>query len=126
MSDTTTPPAAPAERKMSVEEEQTIMRSFAGKLCPMSMSAVRAAPPSGPILTQVGRPIGEQGNPEPEVLGCQGPNCMWFRIVQDEKGRAVGGQCAATLIAQGLSLLPLNLGGMLAQLGKIRFQPHGG
>lgn len=116
---------APPDRKISPEEEKIILNSFAGKLCPMSMSSARSSQPQA-ILTQVGRPISEQGNPEPEVLGCQGPNCMWFRIVQDEKGRPLGGQCAATLIAQGISLLPLNLGGMLAQLGKIRFQPNGG
>lgn len=126
MPDANEAPAAPPNGQSAEEAKKIIFNSFAGKLCPMSMAAARSNASQGPVLTHVGRPISEQGNHEPEVLGCQGPNCMWFRIVHDETGRAVGGQCAATLIAQGLALLPHNLGGMLAQLGKIHLQPHGG
>lgn len=103
--------------EVSGDEAKIITESYQGKCCPLTLKAV-AAPP--PVLSGVGRSLGVSSEPEPEALGCQGPNCMWFRIIQEPSGKVVGGECAATLIAKGLAQLPIGLGNVFAQLSALQ------
>lgn len=107
------------QKQMSKEEQQILINSFAGKLCPMSMAGARPAEQSKLAL-----PPGVQQTQQPqgEVIGCQGPACMWFRVITDEKGNVTGGECAIALLSFQLAMMPRQL----ADLGKLRFTPNGG
>lgn len=107
------------QKQMSEAEQKILVGSFMGKICPMSMGAARAPEPKS-LLTPL--PGQQQAQAQPEVMGCQGPACMWFRIITDEKGAVVGGECAVALLSFSISMLPKQL----SDLGKLRFTPNGG
>lgn len=115
-----TPAPQTVDREMTAAERKILHDSFAGKLCPMSFSAQRQTEQSRLITPTPGAPP-----PQSEALGCQGPGCMWFRILQDAKGEVIGGECAIALLSLSISQVPMQLGGVLAQLGKFRFTPRG-
>lgn len=107
------------QKEMTKEEQQILINSFAGKLCPMSMAGARPVEQS-----KLAFPPGMAQQPQAhgEVIGCQGTACMWFRIITDEKGRVTGGECAIALLSFQLAMMPRQL----ADLGKLRFTPNGG
>lgn len=70
------------------------------QMCPI-LSAQMLAKPK-PVVALAGA----AGPPEPEVMACQGPACMWFMQIRDpDSGKIVGGTCVATLIPNALSQL---------------------
>lgn len=103
-------------KQMTEAEAKILAGAFMGKICPMSMSAARAPEQKSLLSPLPGQPQAQQ---TPEVMGCQGPACMWFRIITDEKGQVTGGECAVALISFQLAMVPRQF----ADLGKLRFSP---
>lgn len=87
-----------AETKNGVGElvdHAALQASYAGRMCPI-LSMVGLRPPAAPLMVGlVGEP---RAAPEGEAVGCQGPHCMWFLSIPNERGVIVGGSCAMALV----------------------------
>ncbi len=90
--------------------------SWMGKMCPV-LSAPAMGKGKSPLVAVGGKPASE-----PEALGCQGPTCMWFVGIRNEKGETVDGACSAALIPQGMAQLTVVLANIAAALTN---QPKG-
>jgi hypothetical protein len=123
--------AAPGMDQLTKEEVRLIAASFQGKCCPLGLiglSMAGAVPQQGGLVSPLGLKVGGQ-QAGGELVGCQGPTCMWFRIIkhppEKEGGRpqVIGGDCTIPMTLGAIAALPGNIGGVLAQLGKFRFTP---
>lgn len=65
------------------------------KMCPLLTAAVLK-----PQSQIIGAPVKEF-----EAVACKGPQCMFFRGVQDANGRVVGGECSISLIPMAIHQL---------------------
>lgn len=122
--------SAVPEGQLSPEEVKAIGASFVGKCCPLGLIglSISGAQTQGALVSPLGQKVSGGG----ELVGCQGPTCMWFRIIKappqklGEQPKAIGGDCCVSLLLGSVSALPEHMGGVLAQLGKFRFTPNGG
>lgn len=126
-----TPPGPSiGDQQLSKTEIEMITQSFAGKCCPLGLIglSMAATQTQGALVS----PLGQKVNSGGELVGCQGPGCMWFRIIKappEKPGQnpsVVGGDCVVPMTLGAISALPGNMGNVLAQLGKLRFTPNGG
>lgn len=103
---------------------QKLIASYAGKMCPtLSQGMIAKAIATPPlVMAPTGVPAGQ---PEGELMGCQGPNCAWFCITAEENKLPVAGACAAALIPMGL-LRVANTNAGIAQefIGKYKILPR--
>ena len=78
--------------------EQAMYASVQGKLCPLlSMAAMGHKEESRLISASAPQ------EPKAQAIGCQGPGCMWFTPVADEKGAIRGGNCVISLLPSALT-----------------------
>ncbi len=112
----------PAQPTLPQAEIDAVVASFKDRICPLSIIGLTREPQGAGLVT----PLGNKASTGPEVTGCQGPACMWFKVMHTPDGRAVGGDCSVGLIANGLGAAPIRFAEVLSQLGKFRFTPNGG
>lgn len=74
------------------------MASWEKKMCPELSKAMLAKPRT--MVKMVGAVADE-----PEVMACQGPNCMWFTPIPDAEGKMTEGACSVALTPHVLSTL---------------------
>jgi hypothetical protein len=119
---------APGMDQLSKEDARVIAASFQGKCCPLGLIGLSMPKPASTIAGPMGQQI-QLPNQSGELVGCQGPTCMWFRIIKtppEKPGdgpKVVGGDCTIPMTLGAIASLPGNIGGVLAQLGKFRFTP---
>jgi hypothetical protein len=79
---------------------EALIRCFAGKVCPILSVGMANAQPTGSLVMAPGASLPPQKT-EGEMMGCQGPNCMWFLLTAgDDAGNATEGSCALPVLAQ--------------------------
>lgn len=116
--------APDVEPELTPADVKLITQSFAGKCCPLGLIGLSMPQATSPLSGPLGQPVKGAGGGE--LVGCQGPACMWFRLIKTPDKKVVGGDCVVPMTLGAVASLPSNLGGVLAQLGKFRFTPNGG
>jgi len=101
-------------------DHEAIERSYAGKLCPILSLATLGAPQQRIVTSEPAA----QGS---RASGCQGPSCMFFKLVANEKGEVVSGDCAIPLLVTALTGGQQALAqGQLAIMGTLSHLANGG
>lgn len=75
---------------------EAVRKSYAGKFCPI-LSIASLGKPESKIVTAEGPAD------KPSATACQGQSCMFFKLVANEKGEVVAGECAISLMVSALT-----------------------